>query len=279
MSDFMNIGSQIKKINMMSPGVDRDLKIIYLVQYLYFLLYSNEISLDEFKHIYKNINYDVNGKTIANSDLDNSILLLTCLYEEILNYANHYNTFFVDSPKINYNEMLKYVEEFLKYIDYSIYKEYKEMSNSNLVKMVKRLSCASGLTFKIGNGKNCILVENLRDFYTIITLVHEIGHVYYDHLSQKIPNNKAPFIETECLSVTFEYLFILFLKNNHLIDRNTLDMGERNVFIRNLSIMNNAYIYNMINDWEKLKYNDVREICRNVKTLCRRIVWSKLRIS
>ena len=109
----MNVEGQIKKLNWMSPGINRNLEVYYLNEYLLFLQNSGKITRAKYNEIYSRIPYKNVNKYPDNDDANYSLLLLSCLYEEVLKNANNYNSFYIDSPTINYNKMLPYAIDFL----------------------------------------------------------------------------------------------------------------------------------------------------------------------
>ena len=242
----MNINYQIKKIRMMPRSIERDMKVYYLYQYLHFLLHSRKISEKEFDNFKKIIGYKPLNKNIPAKDLNKSLLLLTCLYDVVLNNANNYNLSYKNSPSINIDEYIPYVIEFFNYIDNDIYKIYNKIKESNLLLFVNSINYRDvyGETHNIGKGKSSIIIKNDNNFRTLLTLVHEMGHAYAFYLNRNLPNRKPFFIDTECLPVTFEYLFMQFLRNNNLIDNKILTISEKNRLIANLSRMDIAYVYN-----------------------------------
>ena len=91
----MNVQSMLKKIHMMPPSIERSLELYYLAQYSRYLLHKGIISEDEYKRITKEADYKRTVRKISNDDIDDSLVQLTCLYEEVLKNSNNYTLFFI----------------------------------------------------------------------------------------------------------------------------------------------------------------------------------------
>ena len=87
---------------------------------------------------------------------------------------------------------------------------------------------------------------NTSPLYKINALVHEVGHAYDNYLNKTQDYKRAYQINCEFTSMTFELLFINYLKENHLISNIQYEMGLKKYYIIYLIQMNNAYIYNKL---------------------------------
>ena len=111
-----------------------------------------------------------------------------------------------------------------------------------------------GKCFKLDGDTSAIIIKyDTIPFYKMFTIVHEMGHAYHNYLGRNNPNLIRSNIANECMSRIMEFLFIDYLKNNYLIDKNALDKYERFFTMHNLLITNSVYVIN------KLLLNDIVE--------------------
>lgn len=244
----MRIDKQIKKINMMSPGIKRDLEIQYFQHYLLFLLDSQTIDAIAYNAYMNQVIPKAYTKHIPGIDVDNSLCALSFLFDVALTNASKYELFNLKWPNVDFNKYLQYVKGFFDLIDPEVCKLFCEMVDKDLITLVAKIKTRplGGETCTIGNGKSSIVIEYNKSFYSILALVHEMGHAYHNYLSKCFPTYKDNFIDTECISMTFEFLFLTFLRDNHLINSDILDVLERNNLVAELCTMNDAYVYNSI---------------------------------
>ena len=92
-----------------------------------------------------------------------------------------------------------------------------------------------------------------------------MGHAYYHYLGRGNPNLIRSNIANECMSRIMEFLFIDYLRDNYLIDKNALDKYERFFTMHNLLITNSVYIIN------KLLLNDLVETDFHIENIQARL--------
>ncbi len=252
----MDIEKEIRLIHKMPHNALRDDKLYHLYQYLIYLLDSEQIDREKYDVIKAMIGYKPSFQTSLTSDCEDSLYLLTCLYDEILNNASKYSIVQTNSTHIEIKKYLPYVIEFFKYL--GVYEIYIDIKNSNLFYLSSNLKHYNffGTTYNIGNGRSSIIVKNGNDFRTLLTIVHEIGHAYENYLKKDLYVRKNRYFDSECLSTAFEYLFIEFLRNNNLVDDNFLSISEKNNLIIDLSRMDNAYVYNNYTFEQQIKLDN-----------------------
>ena len=257
----MNVESKLKKIHMMPRGVERSLELYYLAQYSHYLLHKGIISEDEYKSIAKEADYKRTGRKISNADIVDTLVQLTCLYEEVLKYSNNYTLFYI-SPYISFQEYLPFVFEFFKYIDNNLYNHFCNIKYNDFFSIIPEYdNQTSGTTYDIGMGKSSILLKENTYFNLIKNLVHEMGHAYENFLNQTSPCVKSNYFAQECLSISLELLFMKFLRDNHLGDSTIIDEGERRIYTNKLRFMNNAYIFNnLVFDEKSFKYEEINNV-------------------
>lgn len=240
----MDILKEIQEIRLMPHNDSRDKRVYYLYKYLYYLFDSGQIDQTKFDVIKNLIGCKPSVLSVPIMDQYESLYLLTCLYDEVLNTAKEYNIMQSESPKINLDDYMAYAIDFLKYMD--VYRLYKEIKDNNLLSFIKNNTnyAYRGTTYDINDGKSCIVVQNNNDIFTLITLIHEMGHAYAFHLSKDFTKRKPYSFESECLSITFEYLFMEFLRKNKLIDSGLLKKANIGRLSDLLVCMDIAHVFN-----------------------------------
>ena len=255
---MINISGLIKKINMMPNSKEKAIKICLLYSYINFLIDSRQLSMDDANTILKNINemevfikhYVKDERTQVNSILD-STELLNFLYEDILKYANNYPLFNTFVPKVNIQNLMNYAKDFLNYIDPKALDLFNKLIAEELI-VETIITDYGGKCHKLNGEVSGIIIRyDTMPFYKIFTLIHEMGHAYYHYLNKSTPNLIRTNIANECMPRIFEQLFLLYLKDNYLIDENSINQYERFFTIHQLNITNSVYIINklLINDF------------------------------
>ena len=101
--------------------------------------------------------------------------------------------------------------------------------------------------FKLDGDTSAIIIRfDTIPFYKIFAIVHELGHAYFHYLGRGVPTLMRSNLANESMPRIFEHLFLEYLRNNYLIDHNTLDLYERFLFMHELSITNSVYIVNKL---------------------------------
>ena len=97
-----------------------------------------------------------------------------------------------------------------------------------------------------GDTSGIVLQHYTVNFYKTLAFVHEMGHAYYHYLTMAYPNLTRSKITSEVMPRIFEQLFLVFLKENHLIDENSIEKYERFFIIHQLNLTNSTYILNKL---------------------------------
>lgn len=247
----MDIFGLLKKINMMDNNKEKQIKICTLYSYLNFLVNSNQITKKEATEVLKLINEPevfLKGLTKVEIQNVNSILdsidELNFLYKNILLYANNYHLFRIDIPDVNIQNLLSHAFDFLKYFDIDAYDLYQKLYQNNLI-VECNINDFGGTCQKIDGEKSGIILRyNTASFYKIVTLIHEIGHAYYHYLDKTTPNLNRTKLTNEVMSRIFEQLFLLYLKENYLIDNNSINLYERFFHVQQIGLLNASHIIN-----------------------------------
>ena len=175
-----------------------------------------------------------------------SIYFLNPIYEDILNHANNYPIFRPTIPPISLNKMLDYINDFLNQIDPNLLALFNRVLDKRLIAETE-ISEDGGRCTKLDSNNFAIIIKyNLRDFFKVASLVHEIGHAYYYYLNDSIPTFVRSNIANESVAKILEYLFIEYLRMNHLVDENSLNQYDRFFMTHHLNIMNSVYIVNKL---------------------------------
>ena len=249
----MNVDGIIKKINMKPSSIERSIITANLFNYLRFLRDSKQISdKDLVSYVAKINDTHTYSKHYIQAELPRvrEILditgLLNELYINVLNHANRYQLFTPNLPETNIIKLIKYAKEFFKYIDNDFYKLFMTIVDNNRLFESEKLDYG-GICFNIGQGQSALVLRyDTYNLYKIFTLVHEMGHAYHNYLTRAKPLLNQTYLSIECISRTFEQLFFIFLRDNHLLDNNSLDTYERIFHMHQLKITNSSYIVNRL---------------------------------
>lgn len=250
---MINIHGLISKINLMPDSKERALNICTLYSYINFLVDSKQISNEEVREILEQINdvdiflkhYVGDEKKEIGSLLD-SIYILNPIYKDILTYANNYPLFSINIPKTNLTNLIKYAQEFLNHIDPNLLSLFNKLLDNELI-VESNVDDYGGKCHKINGDISGIIIRyDTINFYKAITVVHEMGHAYYHYLNKTMPNLIRSNIANESIPRIFEQLFLVYLRDNYLIDDNSLDMYERFFMLHQLHLTNSVYIINKL---------------------------------
>ena len=265
---MINLDNLINKINIMPHGKEKAIYICMINSYISFLLDSNQIDKIKANELVNQINemevflkHYVHEEEKAVYCLLDSTEKLNELYKSILTYANNYPLFSVDLPHDNITKLLDYAKDFLFFIDKDALELFNKLIESDLV-YESNLEDCGGKCYKLNGNKSAIVIRyNTMPFYKIFTIIHEMGHAYYHYLGKSNPNLIRSNIANESMPRIFEHLFIEYLRNNHLINKNSLDQYERFFLMHELSITNSSYIVN------KLLLNDLLDINFHIENI------------
>ena len=250
---MININGLINKVNLMPNNKDKAMKTCLIYSYINFLVDSNQLEKSKVKKILEQINdidiffkhYITDEKKEINSIL-NSIYYLNPIYKDILNYANNYPLFNIDLPNANIENLIKYAKDFLNYIDPNLIKLFNRLIDNQLI-VETSVDDYGGKCHKLnGNVSGIIIRYDTLNFYKVLTVVHEMGHAYYHYLNKCFPNLIRSNIANECIPRIFEQLFLIYLKENYLIDENSLNKYERYFMLHQINITNAVYIVNKL---------------------------------
>ena len=250
---MINIPGLIKKINMMPNSKEKALEICLLYSYINFLSDSKQITKEKTRELLLQINeVEVFIKHYATDDkmhvfsLLNSTSILNFLYKDILTYANNYSLFNVPIPMVNISNLTSYAINFLNSIDPELVKLFKKLMDNDFI-VECDINNFGGKCHKLtGDLSGIIIRYDTSSFYKIMTVVHEMGHAYYNYLNKCSPNLIRTNIANECIPRIFEQLFLVYLKENHLMNENDISKYERFFTVHQLNITNSVYIVNKL---------------------------------
>ena len=250
---MINPNGMIKKINMKPKSIERSIMTANLYNYLRFLYDSNQISTSQLANYISEVNgKNTYAKHYIQKELPQveSLLAVTeklnSLYISVLKHASNYQLFTLKMPEANFTKLIKYAEDFFKYLDKDVYNLFVNIINNDLLYEKENLDYG-GICFNIGNKKSALILRyDTYNLYKTFALVHEMGHSYHNYLNGVKPSLNQNQLGKECLSRTFEQLFFLYLRDNYLLDKKTLDAYERIFHIHQLDITNSSYIVNKL---------------------------------
>ena len=259
---MINILGLIKKINLMPDSKEKALKICSAYSYINFLINSNQIKKEEANKILEQIcdieiflKHYITDEKKEIEDLLDSVYYLNPIYKDILNYANKYSLFSVNIPNVNITNMIKNAQYFFNHIDPNLLMLFNRLIDNNLI-IETTVNGYGGKCHKINGELSGIIIDyNTMNFYKAITIVHEMGHAYYHYLNKQSPNLIRSNIANESIPRIFEQLFLVFLRENHLMDNNDLNKYERFFLLHQLNLTNSVYILNKLLIDEKINTN------------------------
>ena len=238
----------------MPSNKERAMEICLLYSYINFFLESKQITKEEASEITRQINENevflkhyLHEEKKQVSGLYESCDILNDMYKCILNYANNYDLFTINLPRnINIMKLMNYAKDFMRYLDNDILELFNKLLDNDLV-YESDITDSGGKCFRLDGNTSAIIIRfNNIPFYKIFSLVHEMGHAYYHYLGKGSPNLIRSNLANECMPRIFEHLFIEYLRNNHLIEDETLSQYERFFYMHELSITNSVYIINKL---------------------------------
>ena len=250
---MINIEGLIKKVNLMPDSKEKAMNICTIYSYMNFLIDSRQIEKEKAQEILEQINdveiflkhYVVDEKKKISSLID-SVYILNPIYKDILNYANNYSLFNINIPNVNIKNLIEYAQDFLYSIDPNLISLFNKLIDNELI-VETTLDEFGGKCHKINGEYSGIIIEfNTRNFYKAVTLVHEMGHAYYHYLNKSNPTLVRSNIANESMPRIFEQLFLLYLRENYLLDKNSLDQYERFFMLHQLHMTNSVYIFNKL---------------------------------
>lgn len=258
----INIIGTIKQINMMKDNKARFQKYNNLIWTLSFLYQTNEITSDELDNFLSMlIDTDkmkklfTKPKELSLHDIYSNTENLNKIYRHILlNIKNH--DFKMQKYGIDdFDKILYYVEDFFRLLGNDVYKLYLNIIKHNLIVEKREHDKYASCGYINGELSSIILEMNIVPLYKAINLVHEVGHAYDNYLNKTQDYKRGFQINVEFTSMTFELLFLSYLKENNLISDRLQNVTFQNYYTDYLLRMNNAYIYNKLFLEHKLPTN------------------------
>ena len=252
-ADLSFFNGLITKINMMPNNKEKAMEICFICAYCDFLVEARLLTKEQYNDILCTINeIDIFYKHFATDEGRNinSLLetpnILNPMYKDILNYANNYLIFNPPLPNGNINDLTSHAIDFLADFDKELLYMFQKCFNNGLYSEVD-LTKDGGYCHRLKDDLFGLIVNyNTYNFYKSITTVHEMGHAYHYYLDRCYPNLIRNSIAKECISRIFEHLFILYLRENHLMKEDEIDRYERFFITHQLRIMNSVYIINKL---------------------------------
>jgi len=257
---MVNLTSLINKINLMPNSKAKAIEICLVFSYLNFYIESKQISEDEAKEYTLSLNEsEVFLKHYVHQEKNQVLALLNSsselndMYENILTHANKYNLFTVPLPNnINIKKLFSYAKDFMSFMGNDVINLFNKLVDNDLVYETD-IANYGGKCYRLdGNTSGIIIRFDTIPFYKIFAIVHEMGHAYFHYLGRGVPTLMRSNLANESMPRIFEHLFLEYLRNNYLIDHNTLDLYERFLFMHELSITNSVYIVNKLLIDEKI---------------------------
>ena len=272
----MNIGLLIKKIVMIPDSPRKDIEVLFLNNILEYLKKTKQISIEDYNE-YKELFSLVFANSINNikakrkerrNDFFSVNENLLGLYQNVLSYAKDYEFSIIEPLTINPEEKMKFVANFFRWLDCDVYKLYKDLKEQGLIHDIIDNKLL-GLTYQLGRDNYVVAVSPLSDgLHQLSTLVHEMGHVYYYHISKDYQDLSSNTIASECLPKIFERLFIYYLRGHHVLDKSIIDNYEYRRHLIDLLytdssfVVNKTILDNNLTNWDlsHLSFDDYKKV-------------------
>lgn len=229
---FNNLMKMVNKSNQLKNENVKEEYINELIAYALFVYYSGYITEEEFNYSISKIqtnpcvaSYLRERNNSINNFITNNSLLNNFYYRALSIYQNYDLR---PLSVLNIDKNIKdYFISFLKYMN--CYDLYEELENK------KRISYESpvlGHSICVGNkSKSYIIINENDNFYRYLTLSHEIAHALENRVLKKRKQYfDSPYIN-EIMSITFNRIFIEYLKENNVLSGNEINTLKNNIEI------------------------------------------------
>ena len=268
---YNEINLKIININAMQDSKEKDKEIAKLISYATYMYYTGNLEGSNYRLLLTNLK-DKKRQDIINNYENNRIKNFIKYNDELINYFyliyyryQKYNLDYIDDY-IDYKNISFAMNEFLKYLN--IYDLFHNLLDN---KMIGKSSIINESNLTINNYDNSYIVignflkHNLL-YYDLF--VHEIGHAYVNKIlkDRKIYNPNSLY--KEIIPITFERIFIDYLKENNLINlgdlkrliinEETMRLVELSYTLKTCDVLKNDE-YQLINN-DIFKINDIKEI-------------------
>jgi len=229
---LIDINKRIKEVNNLNTGMNRDLLVSKLKNYIGYLTYTGNITSDELDILYRRIRTD-NRQKISNNYSENGInnfirnnQLLMNYYEQMLDIYDRYRFNYVNDY-CDYKNISIGLTKFLK--KFNLYNIFKDLLDK---KMIGKNINNENLNLTINDFDDSYIIignfnkNNLSYYYLF---AHEMGHV----LTNKILKEKRLYqnnqLIRETIPITFERYFAFFLEYYNIISDEELKRLKNNI--------------------------------------------------
>ena len=230
MNDYFN--ELMKMVSKANSIKNKKVKIKYineLISYALFVYYSKFIPEEEFNYVMNKIQSNpaiemfASERRIAVNNFLQNNTLLNNFYLDALSIYNKYQI----SPKevfFTEKNIKDHFIEFLKYMN--CYDLYEKMENK---KRITYSSPVIGESICLGNNSNSYILINEKDnLYRYISLVHELAHALENMILKDRRNYFVLSPTTEVLAITFNRIFLEYLKENDVLSLEDVNQIKNN---------------------------------------------------
>ena len=252
------INNDIQRINCMKKGEKRNIEIKKIMSYMSYQYQIGNIENSDYTYYVTRININKfftiiqrDNKIIIKNLVDNNKLFIN-KYIEIINVYSNYDLDYTDNY-IDYHNISLAMMDFFKNI--KVFDLYKHLIDNNMIGRSVRLN-KKDITIDT-YGDSYIIIGNihLNNMFYYNLFVHEMGHVYVHNILKNKRICKDLEISCEFVSVLFERLFTIFLKENSYLNLEELKKYIMNVEAKTMYSLNWAYLSNEI--VKDKKYNKI----------------------
>ncbi len=248
------IARRINELIKMPNSREKDIKVYQVLSYIYYLKTLKSITKTDYETykelielVFSQSSKVINEeRKIQKNEFFAERSNLLNLYKDVLLFSNDYK-FDIQCIGIgNASPYMYTVTDFFKWFDKDLLNIYIDLENKGLIHDM-RSNEYGGLSTCIGKNEYAIFLNrNLCIVNQLITVIHEMAHVYCYHRNQDSETIISNYLATECISKTLENLFLIYLRENNLINKDMLKEYEINSHITNLLSTDSAYVTNCL---------------------------------
>lgn len=262
-------------IIVMNDNKERVLRIRDLVSISNFCIKVGYISKEEYNDLFKDLDI-TKYKHYVNKDLEktrNELIenreTLINMFGQVLRTIYKCNTHQDKPINVDENKVMVTIEDFFKWLDPELYKEFIRMANEKNI-LYTRIKHCGGLTVNAEGVLNTsyILVDrHQEEMYYNVALVHEMGHAWGNKVSKNNHFFFAKDIFCEFPSILFEELYRRYLRENHLFLKEIKDENKQALKVRYISTIKARFAL-ICTKLKKAEYRNLKVIpSQSIKTL------------
>lgn len=181
---------------------------------------------------------DITSHNTKQELFENSGVLSRIAYDILSSFGKTINC--KDDFKISSEDFNNYINEFLSWLGNDVYGQYKNLRDTGYILISEDF--INPCEFCMLTTPNIIVTNDFGYITDCADLAHELGHNYADNLLRPRVNRYYVNNYSEVPSLTFEMLFIMFLKDKKYLTEKQISILQRNFVTRYISCVKSTYI-------------------------------------